>query len=251
MLNSKKQITLNYLDNKFDNISLFLLPIFFSSKNYLQIKNLTKFEFRSNDFCFKRKNFKHVFKFSKKNTLKNYFKSLNKKNLKFSTKKLKFLQHLNLKKKTTNNFLKNQHLKQQVATKINITKNLKFSPIFLSRRNLKDTHKLNRFSKFVFILNSVFSLTSFKKHKQIKMQHFKSRLNVILTIFLLKWRYNSFFFFKKKSLWSGLFGLKAFKVIKKGKFVSKSQILSNIKILKKKKNFCLKNKYLFNFLSLK
>ena len=101
MLNSKKQITLNYLDNKFDNVSLFLLPIFFSSKNYSQIKNLTKFGFRSNDFCFKRKNFKHAFKFSKKNTLKNYFKSLNKKNLKFSNKKLKLFQQFALKKKTT------------------------------------------------------------------------------------------------------------------------------------------------------
>jgi hypothetical protein len=251
MLNNKKQITFNYLDNKFDNVSLFLLPIFFSSKNYSQIKNLTKFEFRANDFCFKKKKFKYSFKFSKKNTLKNYFKSLNKKKLKFSSKKLKSLQYLSLKKKTTNNFLKNQYSKQQVNTKFNVTKNLKFSPIYTNKRNLKDMHKINRFSKFTFILNSAFLLTSFKKGKEIKMQKFKSRLSVILRILLLRWRYNSFFFLKKKSLWSGLFGFKVFKLTKKGKSFSKSQILSNMKIFKKKKNFCLKNRYLFNFFSLK
>ena len=248
MLNSKKQIASTHLDNKFINISLFLLPIFFSSKNYSQIKNLKKFESTPNDFCFKKKNFKYSFKFTKKNTLKNYFKSLNKKSLKFSNKKLKFLQHLIFKKKTTNNFLKNQYLKQEVSTKINSTKNLKFSPTYLSKRNLKDTHRINRFS---CIIDSVFSLVCFKKNKKTKVKIFKSRLVTILSLLSLKWRYNSFFFSKRKNLWSGLFGLKSFKLIKKGNIFSKSHILSNIKILKKKKNFCLKNRYLFNFLSLK
>ena len=248
MLNSKKQIPFTHLDNKFVNFSLFLLPIFFSSKNYLQIKNLKKFEFTPNDFCFKKKIFKYSFKFTKKNTLKNHFKSLNKKSLKFSNKKLKFLQQLIFKKKTTNNFLKNQYLKQEVSTKINTTTNLKFSPIYLSKRNLKDTHIINRFS---CITDSVFSLVCFKKNKKTKVKIFKSRLVTILSLLLLKWRYNSFFFFKKKNLWSGLFGLKSFKFTKKGNIFSKSHILSNIKILKKKKNFCLKNRYLFNFLSLK
>jgi len=191
MLNSKKQITSHHLDNKFVKFSLFLLPIFFSSKNYLQIKNLKKFESTPNDFCFKKKKLKYSFKFTKKKTLKNYFKSLNKKSLKFSNKKLKFLQHLTFKKKATNNFLKNQYLKQEVTTQINIKKNLKFSPIFLSKRNLKDTHRINRFS---CIIDSVFSLVCFKKNKKIKVKIFKSRLVTILSLLFLKWRYNSFFF---------------------------------------------------------
>jgi hypothetical protein len=248
MLNSKKQIASTHLDNKFINISLFLLPIFFSSKNYSQIKNLKKFESTPNDFCFKKKKLKYSFKFTKKNTLKNYFKSLNKKSLKFSNKKLKFLQHLIFKKKTTNNFLKNQYLKQEVTTQINTKKNLKFSPIFLSKRNLKDMDRINRFS---CIIDSVFSLVCFKKNKKIKVKNFKSRLVTILSLLLLKWRYNSFFFSKRKNLWSGLFGLKSFELTKKGDLFSKSHILSNIKILKKKRNFCLKNRYLFNFISLK
>jgi hypothetical protein len=184
---------------------------------------------------------------SKKNTLKNYFKSLNKKNLRFSNKKLKFLQQLVLKKKTTNNFLKNQYLKQQVSLKINSFKNLNFLPIYLNKRNLKDKNKTNRLSLTV---NSAFLLKSFKKQKKTKIKSFKSGLIIILMLFSLGWRYNSFFFFKKKKLWSGSFGLKVFQPIKKEKVFSKSHILSYIKILKKKKNFCLKNRYLFNLLSL-
>ena len=79
MLNSKKQITLNQLDKKLSDVSLFLLPTFFSPKNYSQVTNLKKFKVTPNDFCLKKKKFKHSLKFSKKNTLKNYFKSLNKK----------------------------------------------------------------------------------------------------------------------------------------------------------------------------
>jgi len=248
MLNSKKQIASNHLDNKLVNVTLFLLPIFFSSKNYSQIKNLKNFESTPNDFCLKRKKFKYSFKFTKKNTLKNYFKSLNKKSLKFSNKKLKFLQHLALKKKTTNNFLKNQYVKQEASTKINIIKNLKFSSIYLSKRNLKDTHRINRFS---YTIGSVFLLACFKKNKKIKVKNFKSRLVTILSLLSLKWQYNSFSFFKRKNLWSGLFGLKSFKLLKKGNVFSKFHVLSNIKIFKKKKIFCLKNRYLFNFLSLK
>ena len=191
MLNSRKQITLNHLDNKCVSVSPFLLPIFFSPKNYSQIKNFKKFKFTPNTFCFKRKKFRYPLKFSKKNTLKNYFKSLNKKNLKFSNKKLKLFQQLALKKKTTNNLLKIQYLKQQVSTKINITKNLKFSPIYLNKRNLKDRYKINRFS---FISNSVFLLTAFKKDDKVKIKNFKSRLSVILTLLLLKWRFSPFFF---------------------------------------------------------
>jgi hypothetical protein len=248
MLNSKKQIASTHLDNKFVNIPLFLLPIFFSSKNYSQIKNFKKFESTPNDFCFKKKKLEGSFKFSKKNTLRNYFKSLNKKSLKFSNKKLKFLQHFIFKKKTTNNFLKNQYLKQEVNTKINTTKNLKFSPIYLSKRNLKDTHIINRFS---CTRDSVFSLVRFKKNNKIKVKIFKSRLVTILSLLLLKWQYNSFFFVKRKNLWSGLFGLKSFELIKNGNVLSKHHIVSNIKILKKKRNFCLKNRYLLNFLSSK
>lgn len=72
MLNSKKQIASPHLDNKFVKISLFLLPIFFSSKNYSQIKNLKKFESTPNDFCFKKKKLKYSFKFTKKK----YFEKL-------------------------------------------------------------------------------------------------------------------------------------------------------------------------------
>jgi len=247
MLNSKKQIPFTHLDNKFVNLSFFLLPTFFSSKNYLQTKNLKKFESTPNDFCFRKKKFKYSFKFTKKNTLKNYFKSLNKKSLKFSNKK-KFLQLLIFKKKTTNNFLKNQYLKQEVSTKINTTKNLNFSLIYLSKRNLKDTQRIIRFS---CVTDSVSSLVYFKKNKKIKVKIFKSRLVTTISLLSLKWRYNSFFFSKRKNLWSGLFGFKSFEFIKKRSVFSKSHTLSNIKILKKKKIFCLKNRYSFNFISLK
>jgi hypothetical protein len=247
MLNSKKQITLYQLDEKLPDVSLFLLPIFFSPKNYSQVTNLKKFNVTPNDFCLKKKKSKHSLKFSKKKTLKSYFKSLNKKNLYFSNKKLKFLQDFFLKKKTTNNFLKNQYLKQQISVKINSSKNLNFSPIYLNKRSLKDKNKTNRFT---FTVNFAFLLKSFEKRKKIKIKNFKSRLSIIFTLFSLGWRYNSFFFLKKK-LWSGLFGFKVFRPIKKEEVISKSHILSQIKILKKKKIFCLKSRYLFNFLSLK
>ena len=246
MLNSKKQITLNTLNDKFINVSFFSSPIFSSFNNFLQIKNLKKFELTPSDFCLKRKKSRYPLKFSKKKTLKNYFKFLNKKKLKSSTKKVKFLQNLVIIKKATNNFLKNQYLKQQVSTKCSVVKNLKFSPIFLNRRNLSDTDKTNRFSSF---FSSFLLLASFEKRRKIKMKSFKSRLSLILSLFSLRWRYNSFFFSKKKSLWSGLFGLKASKPTENGKATRKSNFLLSMKILKKKEIFCLKNRYSFKFFS--